>query len=630
MICFPEGDMSMNNQIFISYSHNDRETVDRIVEIIRQTSGREVWYDPELAGGDQYFKYIANKIQGCTDFAFIVSEGSITSSWCLKEIAYAMNQHKRIIPIWLRSDVQIPAEIEMVIQDTQYIYYADTDAFKEEIRKTFGDAQSKEQQAASCGQQMDANAQEEPVCEPKEGKKGAAYIGKPLAVLCTVAVVLLALFGARFLRSSDMPAGTSSSANDTNAGTTTVETQTSLDRTTTETAAASDASMQDAEILETAATIAQTGEILDLINTLEPMEVTIDDAQIQRMSVGGPLVHSNDYTLEAESDGTYRLWCENVAIGTTDGTGMESVYMHITDASGNAIAGCQFYEDGAEVDTNQPGETITTDTGVWASSDAQGITLEGVHEGDVFLVETDAVDGTTYALCVGMPRYIPGSSIGNIFKTNVTANITYRNQIDVYQFAPSVGSSATPRGTVRLELTPAENGEVGLYIRDHEGNYLKTYPEYEPDGTIGCTIQFDGDPCTIEVRDLSTSFDAAYSYTLAIHPVIGWTNIGDYDGVHDCISFKEQINVYSYTAASSGTVTLAFTQLTGDWTEDGQLYVYVYSDDAYDAGGEPLAGSMITTSHASLEADLIAGRTYKITVVQTTDYPEYTMVLIKP
>lgn len=389
----------------------------------------------------------------------------------------------------------------------------------------------------------------------------------------------------------------------------------------------------ETEVLEAAAAILESGEILDLTEDELLWPIALEDAEVQRKSIGGPEVHSNDYGLVAETDGTYRIWCENVAIGTTDGTGIESVYMHITDASGNVIASCSFYEDGVEIDTNQPGETITTDTGVWASSDAQGITLEGVHAGDAFLVETDAVDGTTYDLCIGKPRNIADNIAGANGHTTVDASMTYRDQSDVYTYAPSMGSTVVPKGSVRFTVIPAEpveSGEIRLDIQDSEGNYLKTYPEYGSDGSVGCTIQTTGDPYTVIVSDDSTSFDAAYAYTLDVQQVLHWQYIDEYAGVHDRLAFMEQNNVYSYTATTSGSYSIAFPELTGDWTDIGRLFVRVYSKDEYEADGMPIFGEYIDAGNSICKVDLVAGCDYIIMVLQITDYPEYTMVMVEP
>lgn len=611
----------MDKQIFISYSHSDRQMVDRIVEIIRETSGRACWYDPELIGGDQYFKHIANQILNCTEFVFIVSEGSIASDWCLKEITYAMGKHKRIIPIWLDANVRIPAEIEMAIQDVQYLYYEDSDSFREAVRRTFaGDSDSQGQQEQSA----------HPVRQFARFVWNLGSLVHSLVILALCVFAFLLLY--HTIKSSKSSVSNADSDTAAVAGTmdSAVEAEESVATASdTDAALLSENAAAQAQILEAASALVETGEILDLTEDERAFPIAIENAQVLRMSVGGPEVHSNDYELVAQTDGTYHLWCENVQIANLAENPDEYVYMHITVSSGEEIASCSFYDSRSNHD-QQPGSAGETEGGWWISSDAQGITLEDVHAGDVFLVETDAVDGTTYDLCIGEPRDIEENIAGAGGHTTVSASMTYQDQSDVYTYAPSVGSSAVPRGTVRFTVTPAQQEAMRLDIRDAEGNLLQLYPEYGSDGSVGCTLQTNGDPYTVTVSDDSTSFDAAYAYTLDVRQVLHWQSIDAYVGVHDRISFTEQINVYSYTATASGSYSIAFPALAGDWTDDGRLYVYVYTRDEYEAGGTPRFGEYIDADNSICRANLVAGCDYIIEVVQATDCPEYTMVMIAP
>ena len=128
----------MDKTIFISYSHEDAEIVKKIVGIIQESCGMEVWFDSNLRGGENYFSVIANRIMECEHFVFIVSEHSIISDWCIRELEFAASERKRIVAIWLDS-VFISPRIKLVIQNTHYInYYSTTDeSFSDTISKAF-------------------------------------------------------------------------------------------------------------------------------------------------------------------------------------------------------------------------------------------------------------------------------------------------------------------------------------------------------------------------------------------------------------------------------------------------------------------------------------------------------------
>lgn len=128
----------MDNSIFISYSHKDSETVNKISKIIEQASNMRVWIDRNLRGGENYFSVIANQIMECDYFVFIVSDNSISSDWCLRELEFAASERKIIIAVWL-DNISISPRVKLVIQNTQYVnYYSNSDeSFFEAIGKAF-------------------------------------------------------------------------------------------------------------------------------------------------------------------------------------------------------------------------------------------------------------------------------------------------------------------------------------------------------------------------------------------------------------------------------------------------------------------------------------------------------------
>ena len=91
----------MSERIFISYSHADATTVNRITQIIEHASSLPVWFDNNLRGGDNFFSVIANQIVECDYFVFIVSANSIISDWCLRELEFAASERKRILAVLL-------------------------------------------------------------------------------------------------------------------------------------------------------------------------------------------------------------------------------------------------------------------------------------------------------------------------------------------------------------------------------------------------------------------------------------------------------------------------------------------------------------------------------------------------
>lgn len=117
----------MNDGIFVSYSHRDGKTVEKIVSILKDNTHKEVWFDHNLRGGENYFSVIANQIIENQYFVFFVSENSVESDWCVRELEFAASEKRTIIAIWL-DNIEISPRIKLVIQNTHYInWYSTTD-----------------------------------------------------------------------------------------------------------------------------------------------------------------------------------------------------------------------------------------------------------------------------------------------------------------------------------------------------------------------------------------------------------------------------------------------------------------------------------------------------------------------
>lgn len=78
--------------IFVSYAHEDSDLAHRFAAAL-QTNGARVWLDQgELLIGDSLIERIAEAIAEFDFVAALVSESSVQSNWCRKEIALAMSK----------------------------------------------------------------------------------------------------------------------------------------------------------------------------------------------------------------------------------------------------------------------------------------------------------------------------------------------------------------------------------------------------------------------------------------------------------------------------------------------------------------------------------------------------------
>ncbi|HUG26405.1 TIR domain-containing protein [Piscinibacter sp.] len=101
------------SDIFISYSRRDADFLARLKSSLAQ-SGRDAWIDLEdIPPSSAWRRDIAEGIEHSHAFVFVLSPDSVASAECAKEIAHAVRNRKRIIPVVCRPvDPQaVPAEL---------------------------------------------------------------------------------------------------------------------------------------------------------------------------------------------------------------------------------------------------------------------------------------------------------------------------------------------------------------------------------------------------------------------------------------------------------------------------------------------------------------------------------------
>lgn len=107
--------MSGKKQLFISYSHNDREVCQAVAGALALLDDLELWYDKSLIPGEEYRKRIAASIQEADCFVILLSASSVRSEWVLDELEYAKGCRKTIVPVWIEP-VELPPDFEMILQ----------------------------------------------------------------------------------------------------------------------------------------------------------------------------------------------------------------------------------------------------------------------------------------------------------------------------------------------------------------------------------------------------------------------------------------------------------------------------------------------------------------------------------
>lgn len=111
---------NMHHKVFISYSRKDKEVAEHLCNILKE-NGIEYWIDKEgIFSSFNYKELIVDAIDVARAVIFISSASSNASSNVIREIGYAVNMNKPILPLIL-DDAPYAKSIRLDISDIDQI-----------------------------------------------------------------------------------------------------------------------------------------------------------------------------------------------------------------------------------------------------------------------------------------------------------------------------------------------------------------------------------------------------------------------------------------------------------------------------------------------------------------------------
>ena len=163
-------------------------------------------------------------------------------------------------------------------------------------------------------------------------------------------------------------------------------------------------------------------------------------------------------------------------------------------------------------------------------------------------------------------------------------------------------------GTYRVFVKTADSGfSVRVRVFDSQGfvvssDYLQQNQGYDADLTAGAHYTFR----MIQNNGLG-------SFTLAIGIPKDWTDLGDARDISDSITFRSQDNRYVITPLTSGVHRFWIAQAASGFS----VRVRVFDRQGY------VKSSDYIQQNQGISADLTAGETYDIHVIQNNDFGDY-------
>ncbi len=106
--------------VFVIYAHEDAPVVYPELQWLRD-QGINIWYDEGIPAGANWRARIGTALDGAARVLFYVSRGSINSEHCNREINYALDENRNIIPVLL-DDTPLSPDLKIGLTRIQMIH----------------------------------------------------------------------------------------------------------------------------------------------------------------------------------------------------------------------------------------------------------------------------------------------------------------------------------------------------------------------------------------------------------------------------------------------------------------------------------------------------------------------------
>lgn len=129
----PSNYQKLRPYVFISYSHNDEQSV---FEILNDMSNLDInyWYDKELVTGSEWPEILGERIMNCEMVMVMLSNSAVLSRNVRNEITMALNHNKKVLPV-LIEDVVLSPGTKLQLQSSHWLqrFKMSSDLFRQKL-----------------------------------------------------------------------------------------------------------------------------------------------------------------------------------------------------------------------------------------------------------------------------------------------------------------------------------------------------------------------------------------------------------------------------------------------------------------------------------------------------------------
>jgi TolB-like protein len=106
--------------VFVCYAHEDEGVVYPEIGWLHE-QGINLWYDEGISAGRIWREEIGDAIKGASSVLYYISAASLASDHCSREINFALDQHKNVLPVYLE-DVALTTDLEVGLSRVQALH----------------------------------------------------------------------------------------------------------------------------------------------------------------------------------------------------------------------------------------------------------------------------------------------------------------------------------------------------------------------------------------------------------------------------------------------------------------------------------------------------------------------------
>ncbi len=128
-----EGDESY---IFVCYSHEDSDVVYPEIAWLHK-QGTNLWYDEGISAGKNWRAAIGDSLLGASRVLFYISERSLKSNHCNREINLALDEDKDVVPVYLE-EVELTSDLKVGLNRVQALHRDQNTNYRQHLLNALG------------------------------------------------------------------------------------------------------------------------------------------------------------------------------------------------------------------------------------------------------------------------------------------------------------------------------------------------------------------------------------------------------------------------------------------------------------------------------------------------------------